>query len=400
MSTQSRPLPLLAALCLAVACGDRGLEEPSSPGGLPGEQPVAGAMGFVEAPGAGMDGMLRDGTALPVDGARRWPAPMYEPAERVDFDNVTLLGEAPTMDLPEPPRSGFRIVLPVREVAPGEEWEGCIALPYPEFEHRNVYHARIYTSGALHHSNLVGVQHDGRPSSYPSCPPGTGDSIQIALDSFLSNSPIDILFANSTQIDETEEIVFKPQTAYKVRTAGAEVLADAHYLNTGFEPVHSEVVYDFFTMPDEQVVHTLGAMVVHDQSFRVEAGTDKDVSNDCATQSRGHLVSIMPHAHERTVDFTVDIMGGGHIDEVFSSGVFGGESKITVFDEPIPLSDARIRQTCRMRNDLDRPIVYGTGQDEMCITFGYVTPATEAFVAYKLLPLTPCTTTRTGHLFE
>ena len=46
------------------------------------------------------------------------------------------------------------------------------------------------------------------------------------------------------------------------------MLAEIHYLNSGIEPVARSVVYDFVTMPDEQVLHTLGAMVIDDQSFR------------------------------------------------------------------------------------------------------------------------------------
>lgn len=394
------PRTLLIAVVLALAaCGDESTSERATE--QPGphmDQPVAGAGGG-QLSGDTEFGTLDDPASVEMGAAVQEPA--YEPTDRIDFDNVTNLGGAPTIaGLPEPPKSGFRIVLPVRTVQPGEEWKGCIALPYPKLTHRNVYEARIYTSGALHHSNVIGVQQKAGPSSYPSCPPGTGDAIQIALDNFLSDSPIDVLFANSTQIDGGERLVFPPATAFKVRTDGAEVLADAHYLNAGSEPIDSQVVYDFFTMPDADVEHTLGAMVVHDQSFRVAPGDTKDVVNDCLTRSQGHLVSLMPHAHERTVEFTVEITRPDDSETIFTSGSFDGDSKITVFDDPIALDGARIKQTCRIHNDLDVPIVYGTGTDEMCISFGYITPATEAFVAYKAVPLSPCLTTRTGHLFE
>src|SRR4051812_11057063 len=50
------------------------------------------------------------------------PALRYEPAERVDHDNVAAFGDPLTrLQLPDPPKSGFRIVAPPRTLAPGEE---------------------------------------------------------------------------------------------------------------------------------------------------------------------------------------------------------------------------------------------------------------------------------------
>ena len=47
------------------------------------------------------------------------PAKRYEPSERVDLDNVVAFGEPLTeLELPEPPKSGFRIVAPPRVLSP------------------------------------------------------------------------------------------------------------------------------------------------------------------------------------------------------------------------------------------------------------------------------------------
>src|SRR5262249_7423656 len=55
------------------------------------------------------------------------PATRYEPQDRVDRDNVSAYGEALTeLTLPEPPKSGFRLIAPPRTLSPGEEVEGCL----------------------------------------------------------------------------------------------------------------------------------------------------------------------------------------------------------------------------------------------------------------------------------
>ena len=56
------------------------------------------------------------------------PLRRFEPAERVDFDNVVAYGDAElTLDLPEPPKSGFRLVVAPRRLEVNEEIEECQA---------------------------------------------------------------------------------------------------------------------------------------------------------------------------------------------------------------------------------------------------------------------------------
>src|SRR5262245_5104793 len=82
----------------------------------------------------------------------------YEPPTALDHDNVVSLGEPlRELVLPEPPHSGFRLIVPPRELGPGEELSTCIAWPYPELHNRFVYAARLYTTGGLHHSNMYGM---------------------------------------------------------------------------------------------------------------------------------------------------------------------------------------------------------------------------------------------------
>jgi hypothetical protein len=323
------------------------------------------------------------------------PMRRYEPEERIDFDNVVSYRPAQTvLDLPDPPRSGFRLIVPPRILEPGAEVVDCHAWAYPEITHRNIYAARVYTNGGLHHSNLYGVPlASSGPSPYPRCAPGQA-SVADQLMNLLSGDIMDVLFANSTQIADGEQVVFPAGMAFKLKTEGREATTSIHWLNTNDEPLRSEIVYDFFTMPDEDVETELVPFVFETENIAVPAGTTGDVTTTCDLTAPGHIVSIMPHTHKRTVAFDVELLrADGSAESIFHDGNFDTESDITVFEDAIDLDGfSRIRHSCTIRNDLDREIVWGIGDDEMCTLFGYLYPPSAQQLGYVARNTSVCTT--------
>jgi hypothetical protein len=310
----------------------------------------------------------------PVDALRR-----YEPAERVDFDNVVSYGAAPALGLPEPPKSGFRLIVPPRELGPGDELEDCHAWAYPEIRHKHVYAARIYTSGSLHHSNMYGaVRVASGASPYPACAPQQVDAFAVPD---LEN-PVDVLFANSTQIEGGEEVVFQPGMAFELTTEGREVVTNIHWLNPSNEAKTSEIVYDFFTMPAELVEVELVPLMFQNHGFEIPARTRGKITTTCAIGGTGHIASVMPHTHERAIAFDAELVrADGSTEPFFHDGGYDDDSEITVFERPVSLEGVtRIRHTCTVENDLDRPIVWGTGDNEMCTLFGYMYPPSAQYI--------------------
>lgn len=327
------------------------------------------------------------------------PLRRYEPEQRVDFDNVVAYRAAQTaLDLPDPPKSGFRLVVPARVLAPGAEVEGCHAWAYPEIRHRHVYAARLYTSGGLHHSNMFGVPlaSDG-PSPYPACKAGQAE-LSAQLPNLLAGNILDVLFANSTQIEGGEQIVLPAGMAFEITVEGREAASSIHWLNTTSEELRSEVVYDFFTMPEDEVTTEIVPFVFENQQIAVAAGTTADVTSTCDLAGLGNIVSIMPHTHKRAVAFDVELLrGDGSVESIFHDGAFDTESDITVFDEPIALAGFdRIRHTCRVRNDLDVPIVWGIGDNEMCTLFGYLFPPSTQQLGHVMAGASDCITLDLG----
>lgn len=334
-----------------------------------------GATGGASAPdsgGACASGMLQEGGKC-VDPLRR-----YEPADAVDTDNVVSYSTTPlTLKLPPPPKSGFRLVVPPRHLEPGDEVEACQAWAFPAIKNRNVYAARVYTTGALHHSNMFGVplSPDKGPSPYPDCNPGQ-DSVQGQVGNMLQGNIMDVLFANSTQIDGGEQIVFPKGMAFKITTEGREVTTTIHWLNVDADPKESEVVYDFFTMSDADLEQEIAPFVYENEAFSIAPHTTGQIATTCDLLHQGNIVSIMPHTHKRATAFDVDLVrADGTTESVFHDGSFDTSSDIKVFDQPISMDGfTKIHHACTVNNDLSDPIVWGIGNNEMCTLFGYLYP--------------------------
>ena len=306
------------------------------------------------------------------------PTHRYEPKARIDFDNVVTYGEMPReLKLPEAPKSGFRLVVEPQVLGPGEERSMCMAWAYPKLVNRHVYAARLYVNTGLHHSNMFGMPLHKTlgPSPYPACNPNQADLFSHQQE-ILSGTIPDVLFANSTQVVGGEVLVFAAGMGFKLQTEGREVATTIHFLNPGSTEQRIEVVYDFFTMPADQVKNELVPYYFDNFAFQVPPSTTQDVALTCGPLAGGNLVSLMPHTHKRVREFTVDLIAAdGTEKRIYSGGDFDLESDIEVFAKPITLEGStQIRHTCTVQNDLTTPIKYGVGENEMCTLFGYMYP--------------------------
>ena len=361
-------VPLLLA---GAACGDDPAQEPQAP---------LTCTGGLEA----FEGRCVD------------PATRYEPDERIDQDNVVAYGDPPQhLDMPEPPKSGFRLIAPPRLVQPGEEIDTCVSWPYPSLQNKVIYSARIYTTPGLHHSNMVAkpVAADLGKNPYPACNPGAADPF-----SNIGDGLPDVLFGNSTQVVGAETLTFPPGMGYTVDTT-REISTDIHYLNATGEPMVVEVAYDFFTMPPERLVDEVAPFLMQVNDFLVPPHETGTVGATCDVFG-GRVVSMMPHTHKLATEFTVDFVPlEGAEERVLEDGAYDPESDIRVFDPPLDLEPIdKVRFTCTFDNTTDHDVTYGLGENEMCILFGYVTPVRSQFVSYSEYQGEPCSSIQLGLL--
>ncbi len=309
------------------------------------------------------------------------PATRYEPATQADANNVVSFGPAPThLGLPPPPRSGFRIVLPPRTLKPGEEQLLCAAWPFPAIHNTLVYAARLYATAGLHHSNVISLPPDPKkgPNPYPACFPGASNAFGQ-----IGNAIPDALFANTTQLQGVETLVFPPGQAYRV-TPSREILADVHLLNTTSAPLPVEVVYDFFTMPESELVNELGAFVADNRNFKLAPHSQGTFTAECRVFG-GTISSVMPHTHNFVTHFQADAVDwDGKPSELYAKDGYDTGSAIRVYDPGFSIDGMHtLRFSCSYNNTKDEPLVYGNAGQEMCILFGYLYPAKSSFAAYQ-----------------
>ena len=318
----------------------------------------------------------------------------YEPEERLDEDNVvSFTGEPTTLDLPDPPKAGFRMILPPVELAPGEERLYCVAWPFPEQQRELVYAAKIYTTGGLHHSNVFSPAIDPAVGSnpYPDCHPGADDAF-----AGIGEGIPDVLFANSTQVTDGEALVFPPGMGFRLHY-DRDVVANVHLLNATAEPLLVEVVYDYFTMPEEALVEELAPFVLDNRLIDVPPMQTETTTADCGVWN-GNVVSLMPHTHEFATRFAVEtVTYEGERTLIYEEQGFDLESDIAVFEDAVSLEGVDdLSFSCTYDNTKSEPLVYGLGEQEMCILFGYMYPPTEQFAGQQVNPDEGCMTVKLG----
>ena|GEM_PF-4721698 len=322
------------------------------------------------------------------------PVRRYEPSAQLDDDNVVAYGDPVTdIILPAPPKSGFRIVAPPRTIAVGEEVEFCLSWPIPDLTHDVIHAARLYTTGGLHHSNVIAkpINEDAGPNPYPDCHPGAASPV----GNIGAGIP-DVLFANSTQVEGQETIAFGTGMGYVLDTT-REIATDIHFLNTRSDPLRIEVVYDFFTMPRSELTQEVAPFVVNIEEFSVPPHTTEVVEASC-TAFGGNIAMIMPHTHDLAQRFTVDLLSaGGGEKRVFDDGPFDSASDIQRYDPALNIDEAeRMRHQCTFVNSRDIEVHYGIGTNEMCVLFGYVYPPEKQFVGTVSKDGGPCSAIQLG----
>lgn len=322
------------------------------------------------------------------------PVRRYEPSTQLDENNVVAYGEELTeLDLPPPPKSGFRIVAPPRTIGPGEEIDFCLSWPIPDLTHDVIHTARLYTTSGLHHSNVVAkpIVKDLGPNPYPDCHPGASDPVAN-----IGAGIPDVLFANSTQIEGKETIAFATGMGYVLDTT-REISTDIHFLNTQQEARRIEVVYDFFTMPRADLELEVAPFVVNVEKFSIAPHTTEEVKAEC-TVFGGNVVTIMPHTHDLAQRFTVDLIDPDSTEtRVFDDGAFDLESDIRRFEPAMNIDHAeRIRHACTFVNRYDFEVHYGIGKNEMCTFFGYIYPPEKQFVGTVSKDGGPCNSIQLG----
>ena len=284
--------------------------------------------------------------------------------------------------LAEPPQfvvGGFHIELPEVTLAPGEELSRCYLLPLEITGPSMVVGGGYVTVGqGMHHGNIT-------------TQPKTGDGIRPCPGSKLGDLGAEagdilnggaVLFGSSTQIVGTEWESFPPGMGFRIRQ-NQEVVARVHYLNTSTEPLTVAPRYEWFTIDESRVEYLLGPFLWKLGGFEIPPRSEYTAVGGCRIPGAMNIVNVLPHIHQLGRRFTGEFMGGPLDGQLFlDSPGYSSEGVMVQYRPAIDLSQGDgARFGCTWKNTFDKTIVQGTGDNEMCMLFGYGYPYDQTYSA-------------------
>lgn len=287
-------------------------------------------------------------------------------------------GQKPRQAPPAFVVGGFEAQMPEMTVEPGAESYPCMIIPLElEGPSHIVGGGNVTVTKGMHHGNITARPKTGegvRP-----CPPDTGALGGEASDILSGGS---VLFGSTTQFEGTEWRTFPDGMGYPIGDDW-EIVLRMHYLNPTTEPLTLAPKYEWFTIDESEVTHLLGPFVWRYGEFEIPPHSELTVHADCPIPAPTFIVDMMPHMHKLATRFYAGFFGGPKDGELFlDTPGFNPDGLIRSYEPALDLTGAAgFSFGCTWNNTLDKPIVEGVGDNEMCMLFGYAYPYEAAYSA-------------------
>jgi hypothetical protein len=158
---------------------------------------------------------------------------------------------------------------------------------------------------------------------------------------------------------------------------GQRWVLQAHYLNTGTEPVRVRDVAVLEYIEEDEVETWAAPMVLNDGDFVIPPGESATKSIDCAFQTDWNVLYLLGHMHEWGSAIRVEAIDGETVTTIYDQP----EWEPSYRDAPptntyapgeflLPATTT-LRLTCEWFNDTDEPLEF---PHEMCVSVGMVYP--------------------------
>lgn len=230
-----------------------------------------------------------------------------------------------------------------------------------------VHTVRSENEGAVHHSNWIWVTDDLYPGE-----DGTWPCAERGFDQVLGGAAGGVFFAQSTQ-SRSDEQRFPDGVAFEV-PPHARIIGDVHLLNTSDQPTETRIHFDVFALPVSDVEVALKPMAFTNLALDIAPGSKTVARMQCALpQPDLDIYYILPHFHSLGMSMTIDV-AGGPLDgsELWRSTGTYGEPLGETFDAPLHVTGAAgLGITCEYENPGAEQVVYGFGDQEMCVVLIY-----------------------------
>ncbi len=285
---------------------------------------------------------------------------------------------------------GFSVDVPSMTLMPGEESFPCFIAPLVITGPSHVVGGGAVTVGTgMHHGNITSRPKTGeglRP-----CPPDDSPLAGEALDVVKGGA---VLFGSSTQVTGTEWRTFPDGMGFPLGDDN-EIVLRLHYLNPTSQPVQIAPHYEWYTIDEAAVTHLLGPFIWQYSGIKIAPHSQLTVSSSCKLDTPELIVSMMPHMHKLGTGFTASFVGGPLDGQPFlQSKGFDPDGVIVSYTPPVDTSQGTgFSFSCSWNNTLDKEVVEGVGDNEMCMLFGYAYPYESAYSVLandgSCLPIAP-----------
>jgi hypothetical protein len=233
----------------------------------------------------------------------------------------------------------------------------------------------------MHHGNITTRPKSG--DSVRPCPEGEGaEDFGGEAEDILAGGAV--LFGSSTQVVGEEWQSFPDGMGYPVAD-GYEIVARMHYLNTTPHKLSVAPRYQWFTVDEASITQLLGPFAWVLSGWEIPALSTLSVTATCDAPAPMHVVNALPHMHALGTEFFGSFVGGPyHGQRWLDSKGYDPENGVwTQYTPAVPvLPEYSVEFGCTWKNTFDKTIGEGTGDDEMCILFGYAYPYEASFSAF------------------
>jgi hypothetical protein len=278
----------------------------------------------------------------------------------------------------------FSVQLPKVTMQPGDEKTPCWIFDLaPSGPSRTVGGGHIKVGPGMHHGNITTRPKTG--SGTREC--SVEDATMFGAEGVDIINRGAVLFASSTQLAGEEWQSFPAGMGFQLKD-GFEIVARMHYLNAGAAPVDVSPTYEWFTIDESKIEHVLAPFVWVNKEFSLPPKSTTTVTSaTCKLDKPMTVVSILPHMHKLGTRLEAQVVGGPHDGAAFldSKGYDPVGGVMVQYAPPLDLSQGGAGQgitfACTWNNTLDKTIVYGIGDNEMCEVFGYAYPPEATYSA-------------------
>lgn len=285
-------------------------------------------------------------------------------------------------DAGRPPLTGgvegmFAHDFPSFMVVPGEEHSSqCQSWTLENDEPMYVNTVEMTNGGSFHHSNWFYVPED----TYDG-PDGTWRCSDRGFEGAVASGIGGVLFAQSTQVAE-EAQVFPPRHALVIPPR-SRIVGNVHILHAATEPAETHIALTLHTLAGEDVDVTLAPFSLsyfgldlppHQQSkFTVQCAIRGDHLARLHRPPDYEFFYVLPHYHYLGQSMLLEAIDeAGVARTVYEIESTVGEPLGGTLEPPVSVEGAvSLRLTCGYDNPTDDRIVWGIGDDEMCIFLAY-----------------------------